>query len=153
MPMFAWFVKLLKSRGGSAAVETALTIPVLILMFAGITEVGRGLYQAAAIEKGLRAGALFLARSELPITQQTRDDAVTLVKTGGTANYLVSGWAKQGASVAINVTNFVVDGQAVPVFSLSATVPFDPLLAGLIPGLDLGAMNIRLSHEQVYIGL
>lgn len=151
--MFAWFAKLLKSRGGSAAVETALAVPVLILMFAGITEVGRGLYQAAAIEKGLRTGALFLARSELPITQKTRDDAVTLVKTGGTKNYLVSGWAREGAAVAINIKTFVIDGNAVPIFSLSATVPFDPLLAGLIPGLDLGAMKIRLSHEQAYIGL
>ena len=151
--MFAWFAKLLRSRAGTAAVETALAMPMLLILMAGIIDVGRGLYQASAVEKGLRMGALFLARSDLPITQATLDDATALIKTGGTSYYLVSGWAEAGADVQITTQNFLVGGTVVPVFELRATVPFDPLFTDLIPGLDLSTYMIRLTHEQAYVGL
>lgn len=151
--MFAWFGKFLNNRAGNASVEAALVLPILIVMFAGVAEIGRGLYQTVAIEKGLRAGALYLARSELPITQSMTDTAVTLVKTGGSPHYLADGWADASATVEIETQDFIIDGTTVPVFRLSASVPFDPLFSNLVPGLDLSIQTIKLSHEQPHVGL
>lgn len=50
------------ARRGSTAVEFALTLPVLVLLFAGITDLGQYLFLAdnltAAVAEGARAGAL-----------------------------------------------------------------------------------------------
>ena len=152
--MYTWFARFTRDTNGNSAVEFALVLPVLLLAFVGLTEVGRAYYQADAIEKGLRAGALFAARSP-SLSGPTMTAVENLVKTGslnGVGPYLVSGWGKSGSDLQITSSDFSLDGEAIPVVRLSATVPFDPMLPGLAAFVGLENFNMTLSHEQAYLG-
>ena len=142
---------------GNAVVEFALVLPVLLLLLTGMTEIGRAYYQANAVEKGLRAGALFAGRNSFPLTAQVRTMVTNLVKRGtldGSGAYLVSGWADVAADLNIDDTlTFPVDATTtIPVVRVTATVPFDPLMPGMLAFVGLGDVNIELSHEQAYVG-
>ncbi len=79
-----------------------------------------------------------------------------LVKTGtldGSGPYLVSGWADVDTDLNIDDTiTFPVDDTTIPVVRLTATVPFDPLMPGMLAFVGLGDVNIELSHEQAFVG-
>ena len=56
--------------------------------------------QANAIEKGLRAGAMYVARAQLPVDGATTTAITNLVKRGSidtSAPYLVDGWSDASA--------------------------------------------------------
>ncbi len=156
MPMLSLFNRLARDGRGNAVVEFGLILPLFVLIFGGMTEIGRAYYQANAVEKGLRAGALFAGRNGFPLTAQVRTAVANLVKTGtldGTGAYLVSGWADVAADLNINDTiTFPVDDTTIPVVRLTATVPFDPVMPGMLAFVGLGGVTIELSHEQAYVG-
>ncbi len=148
------FVRIWRDRAGASAVEFALMLPVFLLVTAGMIDLGRALYQTNTIEKGLRAGALYAARSDYPLTAAQQTAAESVVKKGnpaGTGAYLVDGWGYTGA-LNIFTTTEIVDGTPLPVYHFVAAVPFDPLLPGLLSALNLDQITIRLTHEQAYIG-
>ncbi len=148
--MFSSWNRLFKSRDGVAAVEFAVSLPIFVALLVGMTEVGRALIQANAIEKGLRAGAMYVARAQLPIDAATTTAVSNLVKRGSTnasAPYLIDGWAHAGAAVSITpLADYVTNGVSVPVFEVTASVPFTPILTG-IP-----AFTMTRSHQQAFIG-
>ena len=157
MPMLSSLIRLTRDGRGNAVVEFALVLPLLLLLLAGMTEIGRAYYQANAVEKGLRAGALFAGRNSFPLTAQVRTMVANLVKTGtldGSGPYLVSGWADVNADLNIDDTlTFPVDATTtIPVVRVTATVPFDPLIPGMLTLVGLGDVTIQLSHEQAYVG-
>ena len=157
MPMLSSLIRVPRDARGNAVVEFALVLPLLLLLLTGITEIGRAYYQANAVEKGLRAGALFAGRSSFPLTAQVRTMVANLVKTGtldGSGPYLVSGWADVDADLNIDDTlTFPVDATTtIPVVRLTATVPLDPLMPGMLALVGLGDVTIELSHEQAYVG-
>ena len=157
MPMLSSLIRLTRDGRGNAVVEFALVLPLLLLLFAGISEIGRAYYQANAVEKGLRAGALFAGRNGFPLTAQVRTMVANLVKTGtldGSGPYLVSGWADVNADLNIDDTlTFPVDATTtIPVVRVTATVPLDPLMPGMLALVGLGDVTIQLSHEQAYVG-
>jgi hypothetical protein len=152
--MFGSFARLRRNCAGASAVEFALMLPVFLLVTAGMIDLGRALYQTNTVEKGLRAGAMYAARNVYPLTSAQKTEAENIVKKGnraGTGKYLVEGWSDP-ASLNIFTTTEIVDGSPVPVYHFDATVPFDPLLPGLLSALRLDQIRIRLSHEQAYIG-
>ena len=117
-----------------------------------MVEIGRALIQANAIEKGLHAGAMYVARAELPVDAATTTAITNLVQRGSidtSAPYLVEGWGDAGASInVVAQPNYpTVGGVQVPVFQLTATVPFTPIFPALMP-----VFNITSSHQQAYIG-
>ncbi len=155
--MLSLFNRLARDGRGNAVVEFAFFLPLFLLIFAGMTEIGRAYYQANAVEKGLRAGALFAGRNGFPLTAPVRTMVANLVKTGtldGSGPYLVSGWAGLGADLNIDDTlTFPVDAtMTIPVVRLTATVPFDPLMPGMLALVGLGDVTIQLGHEQAYVG-
>ncbi len=157
MPMLRSLIRLTRDGRGNAVVEFALFLPLLLLLLAGISEIGRAYYQANAVEKGLRAGALFAGRNTFPLTAQVRTMVANLVKRGtldGSGPYLVSGWADVNADLNIDDTlTFPVDATTtIPVVRVTATVPFDPLMPGMLALVGLGDVTIQLSHEQAYVG-
>ncbi len=139
-----------RCRAGSVAVEFAVSLPFLLALLVGIVEVGRALIQAGAIEKGLRAGAMYVARADLPLDAAATTAIENLVKRGSVdpaAPFLVDGWSEAEATVDVApLPDYVVDGVAVPVFRLTATVPFAPLMPGLL------GFTVTRSHEQAYVG-
>lgn len=153
----SWLRRLRRDERGISAIEFAFALPALLLLAVGVTEVGRVVNQAAMVEKGLRAGAYYAARlapTDYPLSTASETTVGNLVRygdpTGGT-EYLVEGWGAAGADLDINssTTYSAVDGTELPVVKLTATVPFVPLLPGLLP---IPSFNIRLSHEQTLVG-
>jgi hypothetical protein len=154
--MSSFLNSLRRDQRGISAVEFALFLPVLLLMFAGFLNVAMLLSQANAVEKGLRSGALYAARADYPLTAAAQTAVENLVKTGsanGTAGYLAPGWQDAGASLNIQFSDYDLDGEAVPVVRLSATVPFEPILESIFIHVGFGDAVIELSHEQARIGL
>ncbi len=155
--MSGWCDRFRRDARGVSAVEFAFLLPVLLVIVLSLTELGRGFLQANAVEKGLRAGGLYAARAEFPLSAADRDVVTNLVKTAtvdGSGGYLVAGWADGAASLAIEApTTYTVDEQSVPVHRLTAAVPFDALFPGLMSSLGLDdAITIGLTHEQAHIG-
>ena len=155
MPMCALLNRLIRDRRGTIVVEFALFVPILMILFLGITEVGRAHFQAVALEKGLRAGAMYAARNAFPLSAAVKTSTENLVRTGrldGAPPYPVPGWAESSSGLQISPLSFDVDGTALPVVRLTATVPFDPLIPGLGIFFGVDGYKFELSHEQAYIG-
>jgi Flp pilus assembly protein TadG len=64
----------LKRENGTQMIEFAIVFPVLLLMFAGTTELGRLFYQYTTLAKATRAGARYLS------TQQNVGTSTTAAK-------------------------------------------------------------------------
>ena len=140
---------------GTIAIEFAFSLPILVMVLIVVLELGRGLFQATAIEKGLRNGALFAARSVYPLTAVTETTVGNLARTGtpdGSGPMLAPGWADTASNLAITSHDFAVGGTTVPVIRLVASVPFTPMFPGLTSWLGVGGFTINLSHEQAYVG-
>lgn len=155
MPMLNWFNNLVRDRRGVTAVEFAFVVPILLLLFIGLSELGRAHFQAAAVEKSLRAGALYAARNSLPLNGAAENLVKNLVKTGnlqGTLPYLVPGWAEPASNLDIDPLTYDVDGSTLQMVRLTATVPYMPLVPGFSFVWGLNDYTMTFSHEQAYIG-
>jgi Flp pilus assembly protein TadG len=155
MPMFAWLNRFRRDQRGLTQVELAFILPIFLLILLIVVESARVYYQASVIERGLRAGVLFAARSEQPLSADALTKVENLVKRGATVSsepYLVEGWEVAGADYALTTSNYDLSGTPVPVIRVVATVPFDALFPDLLTffGLDQ-TMRIQLSHEQSYV--
>jgi Flp pilus assembly protein TadG len=151
-----WLTNWWRDRRGNAAIEMALILPVLLTILAGITEVGYVFYQASALERGLRAGATFASRAELPLSDASRATTENLVRTAsmdGTLSVSASNWDEDGAGLTISVADKNVGSVTVSVIKLEARVPFSPLSGSLLGMLGLESEFIEVSHEQASIAL
>jgi Flp pilus assembly protein TadG len=152
---------LLACRRGAAAVELALMLPLLTVMLFGGIEVSYYFYNEHQIIKGLRDGARYASRqsfvsinctgSTIPTTVEDsiKEVARTGQVSGGTAR--VPGWANE--DIAIDLTCPGADGGTAvttgiyaeepdaPVVTLSTTVGYEPLFAGV------GILTSDLSHS------
>jgi Flp pilus assembly protein TadG len=143
-------------RRGASAIEFALVAPLLLALVLGVVEIGRLVSQADAVAKSLRAAAVFAARSELPLDSAATTTIENLIKTGtpdGTGAFIVDGWEESGADVTITPRTETVEGEDITVIRLNASVPFVPLMPGLLSLFGLGDLKISTSHDQTYIGL
>ena len=154
--MHAWLNSLRRDQRGVAVVEFALVVPIWLLLFSGMLEIGRAYYQTDTLEKAVRAGALYAARHPLPLNATTLTEAENLVRTGtvdGSGNYLISGWSKAGNDLEITTHDYAIDSTtSVPVVRVVAKVPFDPLLPGLPSFVGLGTFTMSAVNEQAYVG-
>ena len=152
--MCNWFARLWGDRRGGIAIEAAVLLPIFALALAGSMEVGRALSQAATIEKGLRAGAIYAAGHEAPLTvaviAETKNIVRTLQPVGGTP--VLSGWDSPEASVEVTTRSFALGADTLPVVRIVASVPYQPLVPALVAFAGFADTRITLSHEQVVVG-
>jgi hypothetical protein len=113
--------RLLVNNRGTALVEIAIVIPLLVMLVFGITELGRALYQLNTLAKAAETGARYLARANGVID-------VVHDPSSGIALSCAPGAAWGEATTA--VTNVVVygneDGGVDPILP-GITVSFEPL--------------------------
>ena len=155
MPMLSLLNRLRRDTRANAVVEFAFVLPIFLSITVGTVEFGRAIFQANAVDKGVRAGALYAARSPQPLSAATIATAENLVRTGtldGSGPFLATGWARAGASVTITTSSFAVGTESLPVIRVAASVPYDPLLPNMNPLAGLTAFNIKANHEQAYVG-
>ena len=154
--MYAFLTRFIRSRRGVAVIEFGLFLPLFMMLVLGVVEYGRLLSQTNAVEKGVRAGAMLASRGDFPITAAQLTSIENLVKTGnvdGTGNYLAPGWTETGASVTITNTLFSSAGVVnLPVIRVKATVPYKPIIQGLLNFAGVSNLTIEATHEQAYLG-
>lgn len=161
--MLNFFKSFFKCGKGSAAVEFALYLPVLLLILVGVTEVGYAVAQSVMLEKSLRSGALYAARSNLPLSAETEAAVQNVVKKGnpdGTGNYLITGWNDAGATLTITINDYTLTAESsvlgsnqLPVITIDASVPYQPLLGNVMTLFGFGEITLALSHEQAHVGV
>ena len=153
-------IKFLRTRKGNISIEFGLTLPFLALMLAGTVEFGRLIQQKTIVEKAVHAGALLAARSDLPLTGAQVTAVTNVIQTGGvdgTDPFLVDGWADAGATIVIDDTSttYTDAGSGItdlPVIIIDVSVPFDPLMPGLMSNFGFNNLKVVVSHQQASLG-
>ncbi|MCP5366011.1 MAG: pilus assembly protein [Hyphomicrobiales bacterium] len=147
--------RFLGDRRGNSLLEFAFTLPLMVLLLSGTIEIGNHLRQANTVEKSLNAAALYIARSDNPNDAAVQSRAANLARTGtldGSGNPLVTGWDSSDSILDISVASHPAGDGDVPVIRLEATVPYVPLVPGLMSFVGITKGIMRLSHEQAYVG-
>lgn len=165
---------------GVAMVEFAIILPLLLVLLAGVTELGRALYQQNALYKAVASGARYLARTNETLDKETcevlegqESEWSTVVTTA--TNIITYGSATVGdtpllpnldddAVAEIEITNvqdrelMKTDGTTVEVcvITVTAEVPFEGMFGEIaVPNLFGGSVatfNLRAETEERYIG-
>ncbi len=166
--------RLWKARGGVAAVEFVLILPLLALMLFGTIEIGRILFDFHAASKTVRDATRYLTR--IPATSLGLACPKVTVNNGaaeianaknlalrGTIDtskpYLLGYWTDAN-SIVVTVScldnsadtylGFYAGADWIPSITVSATVPIPLLMGGL---LGLGdTLTFTVSHEEVHFG-
>lgn len=162
--------RFLRARSGSAAVEFALVLPIFLAMLFGALELGNYMNQMSLLEKGLRAGAMYAARSEdldggsLTLSSATEDAVAELTARGtldNSGNFVPPGWSDCGSvpySSCLTITPLNRTGSengqnvSITVVKLNASVPYAPLFPGGLPFFGFTTMTLSAHHEQAWIG-
>ena len=158
--------RLVSDRDGTAAVEMALSLPILLVLILGCFDASNYFLAEHVVQKGVRDAARYAAR--LPLTSYpsctvpsggTAEQQVQRVARSGdpsgAAGQRLAGWTNDNmTTVTINCAvagsfnngglykDFPTIGGvpgAAPVVTVSATVPYMPLFGYLFRGLSLNA--------------
>jgi Flp pilus assembly protein TadG len=115
---------LFKDRGGTSAVEFALTLPLFILMIFGVWQIGYGMWAQFAIQHGAEMAARCMAVNQSTICDNNTD----------TAAYAVS------QSYGLNPSPTFVVSQPICGNQISATYTIAPVIPNIgIPTFTLYA--------------
>lgn len=147
--------RLVRDERGTSVVEFALALPVMLLMASGFIEIGRAHIHAEAVEKSLRTAVEFAARNDFPLSSGATTSIENLVRTStldGTGAALVPGFESGGGTITVSTQSYDPGVGAVPVVRITARVPYQPILSGLMALVGVDSFNIEASHEQAYIG-
>ena len=161
--MLNYIKKFWHAKEGTPSVEFALYLPILVMIMVGVSEFGRAIMHSTMLEKSLRSGALYAARSNLPLSAASLAEIQNNVKNGnsdGTGNYLIDGWRDTSATLTITVDNFtlssatsVLGSNLLPVITIDASVPYQPILGNVLTVFGMGSITLNLSHEQAHVGV
>jgi Flp pilus assembly protein TadG len=152
---FQWLNRFRRDDRGVSLIETAIVVPILLVLFAGVAEFGRYFYEYTTLAKASRLGARYLASKS--VTSETTDyqaiakNIIVYGNAGGTGSPLLDGLTLdnvdityQGgpAGVPDTVTVKIVDYPHEPIFDLG----------GLLNNDDLSlAVNVSPSVTMRYL--
>ncbi|GAC1452348.1 MAG: hypothetical protein PVSMB6_04220 [Steroidobacteraceae bacterium] len=116
---------------GTAAIEFAIALPLLLLMLVATAEFGRLFSQYNTLNKAVRDGARYLAANALSGT--TGVVGITSAVQAATANLVVAGSTIGGTAVLPGLTagNVTVGSLGNGYVSVAATYTYQPMLATL----------------------
>jgi hypothetical protein len=160
---------LIRDRGGSAAAEMALSLPLLLVLLFGSFELGYYFLSEHVVQKSVRDAARFGARLAMTnyvgcAVGATAEQQIRRVarfgRADGTGNARLLGWTADGmTSVTITCDNTSTYGtggiysefpNGAPVVKVSATVPYNTFF-GLL-GLGTATLNLNSESEAAVIG-
>lgn len=159
--MFGPLSPFFKAKRGAALVEFSLVAPLLILLMCGLAEFACVMRQYHIMEKGVRDAGRFLAR--VPMTGCTLNgaavtEAQNLALTGrtGSGSYLLPSWTDPNTVSVAVVQCFDNSGGtyrgrgSMPVIEVTADAPYADL--GLLSVIGVGAIDLEVTHQQLWIG-
>jgi Flp pilus assembly protein TadG len=143
-----------RCRRGSAAIETAFALPVLLILGFAAADAGWLLSETHRMKSGLAAGAHYLASSRdvAGSEEKARNFAVSgQTTTGGTAR--VRGWTPAQVSITYRLldnTDGAYTGGQVRVVRLESARPYEGF--GLLRMAGVGPVDIHAAHEERWTG-
>jgi Flp pilus assembly protein TadG len=166
--------RLVANSRGSAAVEMALSLPILLVLMFGSFELGNYFLSEHVVEKAVRDAARYGAR--LPMTnyncagpsvdataQQNIQRVARTADPGGTIARLRGWTADSMATVTLTcdgdtshlyvnkgVYSGFPNGGSVPVITVSATVPYATFFGRM--GLGPSSLNLNSQSQAAVIG-
>lgn len=165
--------RLWRERGGIAAVEFAIILPLLVLMLFGTIEIGRMLFDYQAASKSVRDATRYLTRIDASLlglacpgsingAAAAVIEAKNLAMRGTvdtTKPFLLGYWTDPNSiSVSVNCIDnssaiyqgFFADVTEIPNITVNATVSL-PLMNGWLLGLA-DTLSFTISHKEAHIG-
>ena len=152
-----------KYQQGTAMVELAIVLPVLLMIFFGITEIGRALYQQNMLAKTVSSTTRMLSRAYLAIDINNNCAQINPEWTNATAqatNLLKYGDIDGGSTLLLNgldvdsiniaqkdLSNF---SKSLCTITVSASADFQPVIGDTLFGFP--AFTLTASAEERYIG-
>ena len=123
-----------KNERGSALIEVALTLPLLLLVAAGIFEFGRAYQTQQVLTNAVREGARVAV-----LPNQPSGAAATRVTT-----YLTNGQLPNAgtATVTVTATNISIGGTTTPGSRVSVSYPFSFMVLQPVARLVVGSSNL-----------
>lgn len=88
---------------GTAALEFGLLLPFMVVLLAGVTDIGRSIWHHHSLQKGVQDAARYLSRVDVPLTAAQRTAAKNILLRGdfnGTKPLRFGYWA---SSVTTNL--------------------------------------------------
>jgi len=146
-------LRLVADRGGTAAVEMALVLPLLLVIIFSSVELGNYFLNQHVLVKAVRDGARYAARQDInfftacsgspggPVVADTTNIVKTGLLSGGTSRFSFTGatinvtascTTTAGSTTMGGIYNAVTNagGSSVgaPIVTVSASVPYTPVL-------------------------
>lgn len=123
-----------KNERGSALIEVALTLPLLLLVAAGIFEFGRAYQTQQVLTNAVREGARVAV-----LPNQPSGAAATRVTT-----YLTNGQLPNAgtATVTVTATNISIGGTTTPGSRVTVNYPFSFMVLQPVARLVVGSSNL-----------
>lgn len=137
---------------GIAAVEMAITLPIVLLLLTPVAELGRAFIQYSRLSHRVQAGARFVADNAyqgstgVPVlTTEVRQQAISLVLYGRT----VTTGQDPLAVPELTAGDLFIEVSSSGLVTLSADYTYRPMIAGVLPvfgfgdDLDISALKLR----------
>lgn len=153
--------RFLRAKRGAALVEFTLLAPLLIMLMCGLAEFANAMRQYHIMEKGVRDAGRYLARAGMngcTIDAGATTAAQNLALTGQTSggSFLLPTWTDP-SSVAASVADCIDNSGGayrgrddMPIIEVTASAPYVDL--GLLSVIGIGAIDLEVSHQQLWIG-
>jgi TadE-like protein len=152
-----WLKKIKASDGGTALIEGAIVLPVILLLIGGVYEFGYFFYQQQLIATGVRDAARYLALTADPNSTADQLEAKNLAVYGlisGGSLPRVSGWSTANVTISVtsvnNSSGTYCGGCPIKIITVSTSL-IDPSL-GFFGLLGLRTPNISASHRERWVG-
>ena len=155
--MFGSLIKLWRDRKGSPSVEFAILSPIIIVVAAGLIELGSYINDTVTLEKSVRSGVMMAARS--PVFDAAPGgadvtDIENVVMRGSTdagEPFLLQGWSDGSSFVTVTQRQeTLATGETIDVITVIANVPYVEVITGFFS--FMGGLTMGARHEQVRIG-
>lgn len=172
--MIAPFRGLVRHRGGAAAAEMALVMPMLVVMMFGSAEVGKFFWDEHVVMKAVRDGARYASRqkfADMPCSGTAANEAAikNVVRYGaptvGTLDPRLYYWTDDdtitvtitcynngGTGGTTRIYNGIYSSRSdVPVVKVSASVPYSPIVGAI--GIDASNFELNAYSEGTVFGI
>jgi len=137
---FQWLNRFRRDEGGVSLLETAIVVPILLVLFAGVAEFGRYFYEYTTLAKASRLGARYLASksvtSDVADYQAIAKNIIVYGNEAGNGEPILDGLAPANVSIDYEggttgipntVTVSIIDYEHDPIFDLGALLNNDDL--------------------------
>lgn len=163
--------RLVRETRAAAAAELALVMPLLLALMFGAAELGNYFYNEHILLKSVRDGARYAARQNFayydtcsgsvgePVLTNTRNLVRTGLLAGGGNKFPDAGAATINVTMDCSTTagtqtmSGIYKGRAsgAPRVTVTATVPYTPLLAAL--GFNSASLSLNATEQAAVMGL